>query len=162
MKNSIIKGMFGVLAILLILVMTEVGSAQKNRKARGKTYTRADVERVIARVETRTDNFVDNFDESLDNSNLDGTEREDDLMDKARALESATDELRREFDRSDTWIENKAEVRSCLNIASDINRTMKNRKMGAVTEKNWANVRYELNTLAKIYKLPVVGASDYN
>lgn len=162
MRNNLIKIAVGVSAVFLVLVMADTGSAQRNRKARGKVYTRAEVERVIKRVEERMDNFVDNFDDSLDNSNLDGTEREDELMKKARKLENATDELRREFDRSDTWIENKAEVRACLNIASDINRTMKARRLGPTTEANWSRVRYELNTLAKIYNLPVVGASAYN
>jgi hypothetical protein len=141
--------------------MADLGSAQPGRKARGKTYSRSNVESVIKRVETRMDNFLDNYDKALDDSNLDGTDREDRLIDKAKRLESATDELRREFDKSDTWIENKAEVRSCLKLATYVNRTMKNRRMGAKTEANWARVRYELNTLAKIYKLPIVGSSVY-
>ena len=161
MRKSLMKLTVTMSAVFLVLVMTDLGYSQPVRKARGKVYTRAQVDNVIKRVETRADNFVDNFDESLDNSNLDGTKREDNLMKKARRLENATDELRREFDRSDTWIENKAEVRKCLNIASDINRTMKNRRFGPKTEANWAKLRYELNTLAKIYKLPVVGSKAY-
>ena len=161
MRSSIIKMTLGLSAVFLVLIMADLGSAQARRKARGKIYSRSNVENVIKRVETRMDNFLDNYDKALDDSNLDGTDREDRLLDKAKRLESATDELRREFDKSDTWIENKAEVRSCLNLATDVNRTMKNRRMGAKTEANWARVRYELNTLAKIYKLPVVGSSAY-
>jgi hypothetical protein len=153
--------MLGLSAVFLVLIMADFSNAQPARKARGKKYTKADVGRVIKRVEERMDNFLDNFDKSLDNSNLDGTEREDRLMDKAKRLERATDELRREFDRRDAWIENKAEVRSCLNLATDINRTMKNRRFGAKTEGNWNRLRYELNTLAKIYNLPEVGSSAY-
>lgn len=162
MKSNLIKLTIGLFAACLVLLTADVVNAQPRRKARGKKYTRADVENVIKRVEERTDNFVDNFDDALDESNLDGTEREDELMDRARDLESATDELRREFDRRDTWRENRPEVRACLNIASDINRTMKNRRLGPKTESNWARVRYELNTLARIYNLPVVGSSAYN
>ena len=161
MKNTVLKLTAGMFAVAVLLVLAEDVNAQRTRKARGKTYTRAQVENVIKRVEERTDNFVDNFDESLDNSGLDGTEREDNLMDKARRLESATDEIRREFDKSDTWIENKAEVRSALNIATDLDRTMKNRRFGPKTENNWKRLRYELNTLARIYKLPLVGANVY-
>ena len=152
----------GLAAGLLVLATAGTGFGQPTRKARGKTYTRAQVGNVIKRVETRTDNFVKNFDESLDNSNLDGTEREDNLMDKARRLESATDELRREFNRSDTWLENKAEVRRCMNIAHDINKTIKRRRLGGKTESNWVKLRYELNTLAGIYKLPKVGSNAYD
>ena len=80
--------------------------------------------------------------------------REDYLNQRAKDLEKATDELRREFNKRDLWIENKDEVRKCLNIAEDINVALKNRKLSGATESNWANVRYELNTLAKIYNLP--------
>ena len=160
-KNNLAKITVGLSALILVLLITDTGNAQR-RNARGKKYTKGQVSNVIKRVETRTDNFIDNFDEALDNSDLDGTEREDNLMKKARKLESATDELRREFDKSDTWIENRAEVRACLNHASDINRTMTNRRYGPKTEINWAKLRYELNTLAKIYNLPVVGSRADN
>jgi hypothetical protein len=123
--------------------------------------TKAQVKVVINRVEDRVDNFVSNFDKSLDRSRLDGTSREDWLMKRARDLESATDELAREFDRRDAWVENKEEVRRCLNIATDINRSMNTHNYGAATEANWSKVRYELNTLADIYNLAKVGSAVY-
>ncbi len=160
MKENLMKLIVGVSAVFMILVIADISNAQP-RKARGKIYTKKQVEKVIKRVETRADNFVDNFDESLDNSRLDGTEREDNLMKKARKLENETDELEREFDKSDRWIENKAQVRKVLNLATDINRTVKKRRLGKKTEANWAKLRYELNTLARIYRLPLVGSSAY-
>ena len=160
MKENFVKLMVGFSAILMVLVLADTGSAQR-RKARGKTYTKGQVENVIKRVETRADNFVDNFDESLDNSNLDGSEREDNLMKRARELENETDRLEREFDKSDRWIENKSQVRVVLNLATNINVIVKRRKLGGKTEANWAKLRYELNTLAKIYNLPVVGSKKY-
>lgn len=161
MKNKYTTIAFCFAAFAVILLIADTADAQKRRRTRGRTYTKAQVEKVVKRVEERTDNFVDNFDASLDNSRLDGTEREDRLMQRARDLEDATDELRREFDRRDRWIDNKAEVRKCLNIASDIDRTMKNRRLGAKTESNWKRLRYELNTLAGLYKLPKVGSAAY-
>ena len=160
MRANLVKILVGFSAVMLVLVFANVSNAQR-RKARGKTYTKRQVENVIKRVETRADNFIDNFDEALDNSNLDGTDREDKLLKRARKLENETDELRREFDKSDRWIENKAQVRKVLNIASDINRTMNRRKFDKKTESNWVRLRYELNTLAKIYRLPSVGSSAY-
>ncbi len=160
MKNSLVKLAIGSFAVLMVLVLADLSYAQP-RKARGKVYTKAEVEQVIKRVETRTDNFVDNFDESLDDSNLDGTEREDDLMDKVRRLENETDDLKNQFDRSDGWVENKPQVRKVLNLATDIDKVVKRRKLGKETESNWARLKYELNTLAKIYKLPTVGSSSY-
>jgi hypothetical protein len=82
-------------------------------------------------------------------------------MKRARDLESATDELSREFDRRDAWVDNKEETRRCLNIATDIDRNMRRFNYTRAAEQNWANVRFELNTLADIYNLPKVGAGVY-
>lgn len=161
MKNNLVKMFVGLAAVVMILTFADVSNAQRRRESRGRGMTKAQVKAVINRVEDRVDNFVKNYDKSLDRSKLDGSSREDWLMKRARDLESATDELAREFDRRDAWIENKDEVRRCLNIASDIDRNMKNYRFGAATESNWARVRYELNTLADIYNLPKVGSSAY-
>lgn len=161
MRKQIFSVLTGMVLVFAILVLANSTNAQKTREARGKRFTKSQVKEVIKRVETRVDNFVKNYDKALDDSRLNGTKREDWLMKRARDLEHATDELRREFDRSDRWIENKVEVRKCLNIASDIDKNMRNRKYDKKTEANWAKVRYEINTLADIYNLPKVGSSAY-
>ncbi len=118
-------GLFvGLAAVLMILAMADVSNAQRRRESRGRGRTKAQVKVIIDRVENRVDNFVKKYDKSLDRSNLDGTKREDNLNRRAKDLEGATDELSREFDRRDAWAENKDEVRKCLNIASDIDRTV--------------------------------------
>ena len=165
MNTNYLKVFAGVAAVFMILMMAETGNAQRNarirREARGHVMTKAQVKNVINRVEDRVDNFVKNYDKSLDRSRLDGSSRENWLMNRARDLERATDELAREFDRRDAWIENKEETRRCLNIATDIDRSMRTHRFGPATENNWANVRFELNTLADIYNLPRVGANVY-
>ena len=162
MKGTMVKIMAGTIVVFAILMLAETGNAQRvRRESRGRGMTKAQVKAVISRVEDRVDNFVRNYDKALDRSRLDGSSRENWLMNRARDLESATDELSREFDRRDAWIENKDEVRRCLNIASDIDRNMRNYKYGAAAEGNWDRVRYELNTLADIYNLPRVGAAAY-
>ena len=132
-----------------------------NAQARRGAYTKASVDRIIRNVENRVDVFVRQFDRSLDNSRFDNKRREDVLNRKARNLESATDELRRDFDRRDRWIENKDEVRRCLNVAADINVAMKNNRFNRNIENNWRNVVFELNTLARVYNLPTIGSGVY-
>ena len=154
--------MFTVLAaVLVILTFADASNAQRRRESRGKKMSKAQVKAVINRVEDRVDNFVKHYDKSLDRSSLNNSNREDWLNKRAQDLESATDELAREFDRRDAWIENKDEVRKCLNIASDIDKNMKNRRYSRDTETIWARVRYELNTLADVYNLPKVGSRAY-
>ena len=163
MKSRMIRMVIGVAALFVVVaMMADTGHAQRNRReSRGRGMTKAQVKAVINRVEARVDNFVANYDKALDRSRLDGSSRENWLMDRARDLEKATDELSREFDRRDAWIENKSETRKCLNIASDIDRNMRNYRFGSAAENNWSRVRHELNTLADIYNLPRVGAAAY-
>lgn len=161
MKRNFLNAFLFLMAVMVVLSVADVSNAQRRRESRGKKMSKAQVQNVVQRVEDRVDNFVRRYDDSLDNSRLDGSNREDWLMNRARDLERATDELSREFQRRDAWAENKEEVRRCLNIATDINRNMNNRRYKGATEQNWANVRYELNTLADIYNLPKVGSSYY-
>lgn len=124
-------------------------------------YSKTQVDSIINRVEENVDDFVGLFDRSLDNSNLDGTRREDYLNRRSKDLERATDELRREFDRRDSWAENRSEVARCLNIATDINSTMRNRRLSRSAEYKWSKVRSELNALAAAYRLPKIGSWAY-
>lgn len=161
MRKYLVNLMIGMAAVLMVLSFATDSNAQRRRESRNRLMTKSQVKTVINRVEDRVDNFVGKYDKSLDRSRLDGTSREDWLMNRARDLEKATDELSREFDRRDAWIENKEEVRRCLNIATDIDKNMRNYNFGSATESNWSRVRYELNTLADIYNLPRVGSSTY-
>ena len=163
MNGTGLKTLSVVAAILLVFAFAESGFAQRapRREARGRVWTKADVKSVISRLEDRVDRFIKRYDEALDRSGLDKTNREDWLMKRARDLETATDELSREFDRHDAWVENKDETRRCLNIATDVDRNMRKFNYTREAEENWANVRFELNTLADIYNLPKVGAGVY-
>ncbi len=145
-------------AIFAVTVSTSISTNAQDWK-RPNRISKGDVDRIIRNVENRTDVFVKQFDNALDNSRLNGTRREDNLDQRARELESATDNLRSEFDRRDRWDDNRDEVRKCLNIASDINVAMRNRRFNRPTQNNWANVRSELNTLARVYDLPGIGGA---
>jgi hypothetical protein len=126
----------------LVALCATSGEAQRGMRPRARGYTKAEVDAVIKRVENR--------------SKLDGSNREDRLNEKAKNLEKTTDDLRREFDRKENYVETRPEVRKCLDIAEDINVVMKRRRMGATTEEQWRLLRAELNTLADVYELPPI------
>lgn len=161
MKQNLFRTLIGLSAVLILLVVPDMANGQ-NKESRGRSLTKAQVEVIVNRVEDRVDNFVKNLDRSLDQSPLNGTDKEDWLNKRAKDLEKATDELRKEFDRNDAWVENKDEVRRSLIIATDIDRNMRRYNFGTATESNWGRVRYELNSLADVYNLPRVGAAVYN
>ncbi len=159
------KGKFSKLLTFLtvfsaILILANVSFAQK-RRTRTVTYSKGQVEQVLKRIEEKTDKFTKVFDEALDDSRLNGSRAEENYTDLARNLENETDELRREFNRSDSFAENSPNARSVLNAATDVDRVMKRRNFGRQAESLWLNLRNDFNTLARIYRLPSVGASSY-
>lgn len=157
MRKILNVSVLSLLTVFSMLAMVGVANAQPGW-ARGRN-TRGSVDQIIRRVENRVDRFVNQFDRALDNSRVDGTQREDNLNQRARELERATNELRNEFNRrGNNWWETRENVQRSLRIASDINQAMRNRRLNRATENNWRNVRNELNTLARVYNLSGIGA----
>lgn len=153
MCKNISKVIMASIALFMVASMSIPAAAQWDRRERGRGYTKIQVERIIRRLENQSDRFVRSFDRSLDNSRVDGTRREDHLNQRARDLENSLDVLRQEFDRTDRYQDTRAQVSSVLNVAEDINRAMRNRRLRSNTERLWAQVRSELNALASIYNL---------
>src|SRR5687767_15768861 len=153
MGKNISKVFMAAFALFIVAVASIPAEAQYNRRWRGRTYTKTHVEQIIRRLENQSDRFVRSFDRSLDNSRVDGTRREDNLNQRARDLENALDILRQEFDRTDRYQDTRAQVSNVLNIAEDINRAVRFRRLRGDTERLWARVRTELNSLASVYNL---------
>ena len=160
MRTYFSKFGFVLAASFVTLTIAVIGQAQP-RVARGRVYTKGDVDRIIKRVEDSTDKFKKEFDKALDRSRLNNTNREDQLNQYAKDLEHATDDLRKQFDRTDKWIDNKEQVHECLSLASKINVAMRNRRLGPKVESRWNGLRYDLNTLADVYNLPLVASPEY-
>ena len=158
------KKFYGSLTILsvflAILMLTDTSFAQR-RRARTISYSKGQVEQILKRIEEKSDRFTKVFDESLDDSRLNGTRTEDNYTDLTKNLENQTDELRREFNRSDSYAENTPNVRSVVNAATDVDRIMKRRNFGRQTENLWLSLRADINSLARIYRVPAVGSGSY-
>lgn len=123
-------------------------------RARGRVYTKADVERIIKRVETRSDEFKDAIDKSLDRSRLDGTRREDNINEQVKQMETELDDLRGDFDKTDRWREVRNDVADVLRQADEVGRIVKRHRFSARVEGGWLALRRDLNTLAGVYELP--------
>jgi hypothetical protein len=153
MGKNISKVIMASIALFMVALMSSPAAAQYGGRARNRGYTKTQVEQIIRRLENQSDRFVRSFDRSLDNSRVDGTMREDNLNQRARDLENALDTLRLEFDRTDRYQETRSQVSGVLNVAEDINRAVRNRRLRGNTERLWSRVRTELNTLASVYNL---------
>jgi hypothetical protein len=122
--------------------------------ARGRYYTKNDVERIIKRVEERSDAFKTVVDKTLDRSVLNGSQKEDNINEQVKQLERALDNLRSDFDRRNEWRETKDQVRAVLNQADEVGRIVKRNRFNARVQRSWAALRTDLNTLAGVYNLP--------
>ena len=153
MRRNNSKVIMASIALFMLALMSTPAEAQFGRGSRGGGYRKAQVEQIIRRLENQSDRFVRSFDRSLDNTRVNGTMREDNLNQRARDLENALDVLRQEFDRTDRYQDTRTQVSSVLNVAEDINRAVRNRRLRGNTERLWSRVRSELNTLASVYNL---------
>lgn len=105
---------------------------------------------VLTRLETRTDAFRAAVDRQLDKSRLNNTQREDNIIAYVNAFENATDELRREFDGRRVQ---SANVTSVLNYGWYINDFMGRNRLNAATQRQWTQIRTDLNQLARLYNV---------
>ena len=112
MKNDMQKLIASLFSLTLLFTLVLTVNAQG--RYRGRTYSKADVDRIIHRVEDSSDRLRQAVDRNLDRSRLDGTRREDDINQQVKQLENALDELRSEFDRRDTWRTNPLDLASRL------------------------------------------------
>ena len=152
--GSVVSILVGAIALLIPAAVAAQGTH------RGNFYTKADVERIIKRVEERSDAFRRVVDRSLDRSAINGTNREDNINEQIKELETAIDTLRRDFDRAQTWEETRSQVQRVMNEADEVNGIVRRGRWrrGGPVKAEWALVRADLNRLAGIYNLRLLAA----
>ncbi|HXG83708.1 MAG TPA: hypothetical protein VNI84_06740 [Pyrinomonadaceae bacterium] len=109
------------------------------------------VETLLRRVETRSDTFRASLDRALDRSRFNSTNREDNINEFVKDFENATDELRRKFDGR-TSVD--ADVSGVLVRGARIDDFMRrNLRRETVAQRDWRNLRADLNMLSSYYSL---------
>lgn len=108
------------------------------------------VKTLLTAIERKTDNFRRNMNTALDRSTLNNTNREDEIFGYITEFENSTDALKRKFDANQSV---SADVQAVLSRASSINYFMNNNNFINVAERNWVNVRSDLDVLAGYYNV---------
>lgn len=121
-------------------------------EAQNRAYTGTDrqLETLLGRIETQTDAFSREIDRSLDRSNIDGTTREDSITAMVSNFEQATDALKNNFT---TRRSSASDVQEVLNRAISINTFMQNNRVTTLAQRQWTQLRNELNLLASSYRV---------
>lgn len=159
MKNRrlqiFIQTAFGLaLGILVLSVPTMAQGRYAN------VYSKRDVSGIIAKLERSSNEFQTNFSRNLNQSNLNGTNEEDRLNRIVSDYENALDRLRRDFDRTDNWWNSRNNVQEVMREARPVNRMMNNLPFARRLERQWNNMRRDLNKLAETYDLPALGDGE--
>jgi hypothetical protein len=142
-----IRQTFGV-ALILALAALSITVVHAQRRTTG--VSNRQVRQLIASIESRTDVFRASLDRRLDRSRVNNTRTEDNINQFVADFESATDRLR---DRVNNRQETEVEVQEVLNRAALIDNFMRSNRVGAQPERDWASLRTDLNTLARLYNV---------
>ena len=152
----------GVVVALALLISAGPVSGQVRARPRHDDRVdavRVDVGRVINRIETRSNEFRRSVDRALDRSRLNGSRTEDEINAEVKQFEQDVDRLRGEFDRRDSRNsrdyrdDTRRNVERVLRQANEVNRIIRRSDFARNVDREWAQLRAELNTLAGAYNL---------
>lgn len=154
MRNSLLRTFASLTTLCLVLAIASTTSFGQFGQDRYRGYGRASIDRTIRQAENRSDQFVMVFDRALDNSRLEGSTREDQLNERAQALESQLNVVRQTFNSTQNHAEIRWQIGHALNLARAINNVMQNRRLDFRAERQWMLLRSALNQMARVYNFP--------
>ena len=139
---------------LMTIAMPVTSFAQDDEAVYTRRYSRRDVGSTIARLEQSSNTFRRDFDRYLDQSNINGTSEEDRINRIVSNYERALNRLRREFDASNNWWQTRNDVRGVMDEARQVNNMMRSLSFARRLERQWNQMRRDINSLAQTYNLP--------
>jgi hypothetical protein len=141
----------GFVVALTLLLSPDAADAQW--RARPRQDDRVDVGRLINLVESHSNAFRRSVDRALDRSRLNGSRTEDQINEEVKQFENEVDRLRGEFDRRDNRDETRRNIERVLRQADEVNRMLRRSNFARDVDREWSQLRAELNTLAGVYNL---------
>lgn len=150
MKNTLSAVMSFAIAGLLVLGGALAIDAQGRYVGQ---YSNRDVSDIIRRMEENSDEFRTDFRRELDDSNLNSSTRNR-FNGYVAAMENAIDDLRRHFDRQDSWWASRSRVQTVVRNSQNVNTMMRSLPFERQLERQWNQLRNQINRVADTYDLP--------
>ncbi|MEO8041737.1 MAG: hypothetical protein ABI646_03910 [Acidobacteriota bacterium] len=139
-----------IISILVLSVCVVAGASGVLAQGRYvNVYSRGDVDNFIRNLETSSDTF------SRDFKNTGGTSSSE--RRNVDRFENAVDRLRNRFNSNNTWWASRNEVQNMMGEARQVNVMMNNDRFGRPLERQWRDLRRDINKLADTYDLPDLG-----
>ncbi|HEX6124283.1 MAG TPA: hypothetical protein VFZ23_02815 [Pyrinomonadaceae bacterium] len=143
-----------ILSTLVILAgIATAASAAFGQGRYTTTYNRNQVEAFVQQLETSSNAFRDDFRREVNNSGLSASTRRT-YNSYANQFENAVDRLRNRFNSNDSWWESRNEVRNMISNSQNLNRVMNSAAFRRRLERQWNQLRNDINRLADTYDLP--------
>jgi len=120
--------------------------------AQGQRYNHGNITRTINDCEKRTNKFIGVLRQALNDANV-RYERKEDLLQSAKALEESMDKAGDSWNRDKDPERASQFVRIAIASAQDINTIMVGRSLNPDAERQWTQVRRDLNRLAKAFNI---------
>jgi hypothetical protein len=136
-----------ILSIFVLSLCVTAAAAFAQAQGRyGNVYSRMDVDNFIRNLETSSDAFSRDFKNRRGTSN---SERR--IVDR---FENAVDRLRNRFNSNNNWWESRNDVQGIMTEARQVNIMMNNERFARPLERQWRDLRRDINKLADTYELP--------
>lgn len=142
------RALRGFMSVFMVGILSAGLTVAQQKSYRG-TYQ--SVLQLIHRIEDRTDLFRNSLEAALEQNAPGVTNAEDDVNLLARNFDNAVTRLRERFQRRQSTSVDAQEV---LNRAAAIDTFLRRHPLDARTQRSWANVRLQLNQLARAYNVP--------
>lgn len=161
MKNN--KSFSLILTGLILAFVTVVLPATTNAQGRyANTYSKNQVKGYIDRLERSSNTFRKDFDRAMDRSSLNGTPTEDRFNANVKDYENSLDRLKREFNRNNSWWDNRSNVQDMLGYARPVNQMMNSLPFARNLERQWRAMRDDINKVADTFDLPGINGGGWN
>ncbi len=135
------------LSITLIAVSVLMSASIASAQGRyANVYSRTDVDNFIRSLEASSDTF------SRDFQSAGGTSASERRI--VERFENAVDRLRRTFNSNNTWWNSRNDVQGMMGEARQVNVLMNNDRFARRLERQWRELRRDINKLADTYDLP--------
>lgn len=156
--NLIVLASFCLGLVTLMLPVVSFGQDDDDDLTYSRRYSRRDVGSIITRLEQSSDTFSRDFRRYVGDRSVSGSERNR-LTGIVENYENALDELRREFDNDDNWWRSRRNVRAVMDEARQVNNMMNSVSFARRLERQWNQMRRDINKLAETYNLPRLDGS---
>jgi hypothetical protein len=140
------------LGLMTMVLPVFVNAQDDDERTYTRRYNRRDVGTIIASLEQSSNTFRTDFNNYVNDRSVNRNERNR-LTRIVDDYENALDSLRRNFDSSDNWWRSRNNVQSVMDEARQVNSMMNSLSFARRLEKQWNQMRRDINRLAETYNL---------